>query len=91
LLLVGNKSDLEHRRSVSQEQATKFAQKYNMRYFETSAAKDTNVETAFKTILIDVYQGKPHLVYNQTNHEVIKGIRIPTDDKPIEPSSGYCC
>jgi Ras-related protein Rab-2A len=49
-LLVGNKSDLEHERVVTKQEAYEFAQKNNMEYIETSTKSGNNVENAFNNI-----------------------------------------
>jgi GTPase SAR1 family protein len=51
IMLVGNKSDLRHLRSVPTEEAKGFAEKNNLSFIETSALDSTNVETAFVNIL----------------------------------------
>ena len=48
-ILVGNKYDLPDK-IINKEKAEKLAQKYNMKYFETSAKDGTNVEVIFKEI-----------------------------------------
>ncbi|KAB7504954.1 Ras-related protein Rab-11B [Armadillidium nasatum] len=54
IMLVGNKSDLRHLRSVPMEEAKAFAEKNGLSFIETSALDSTNVETAFHNILTDV-------------------------------------
>ncbi|ROT68514.1 zinc transporter ZIP1, partial [Penaeus vannamei] len=51
IMLVGNKSDLRHLRSVPTEEAKAFAEKEGLSFIETSALDSTNVETAFHNIL----------------------------------------
>ncbi|CAG9311123.1 unnamed protein product [Blepharisma stoltei] len=52
ILLIGNKTDLESDRKVSQTKAIQFAQKFNnMMYIETSANTAENVNKAFETLL----------------------------------------
>ncbi|KAA0202053.1 hypothetical protein HAZT_HAZT003581 [Hyalella azteca] len=51
IMLVGNKSDLRHLRSVPTEEAKGFAEKEGLSFIETSALDSTNVETAFHNIL----------------------------------------
>jgi Ras-related protein Rab-1A len=46
-LLVGNKSDLASKRTVSFEQGSEFAQSLGIEFVETSAKNSTNVEKAF--------------------------------------------
>jgi len=56
VMLVGNKSDLRHMRTVTSEQATEFAQKHKLSFIETSALDQTNVEQAFTDILKQIYE-----------------------------------
>jgi Ras-related protein Rab-11A len=58
LMLIGNKSDLHHKRQVSTEEGKIFADKHGLGFIETSALESTNVELAFQTILNDIYQKK---------------------------------
>ncbi|XP_078482908.1 ras-related protein O-RAL isoform X1 [Ciona intestinalis] len=50
-LLVGNKSDLETNRQVSQADAQQFADKMGVQYVETSAKTRNNVDKAFFDLL----------------------------------------
>jgi len=56
IMLVGNKSDLRHLRSVTSDEAKLFAERNSIAFIETSALDSTNVETAFCTILTDIYK-----------------------------------
>ena len=47
ILLIGNKSDLEHRRTVSTEEGQAFADANGLLFLETSAKTAYNVEQAF--------------------------------------------
>ncbi len=47
-VLVGNKSDLESDREVKKEEAESWAQAHGMKYFETSALKNTNIKEVFE-------------------------------------------
>lgn len=47
IYLVGNKLDLESNRAISEEEAKKFADENNIKYFETSAATGQNVTQLF--------------------------------------------
>ncbi|XP_074593316.1 ras-related protein O-RAL-like [Brevipalpus obovatus] len=57
-LLVGNKADLDERRVVSQEEAQKLADSWNVPYIETSAKTRMNVDTIFNHLLKDIYTKK---------------------------------
>ena len=56
IMLVGNKSDLRHRRTVPTEEAVTFAQTNNLAFIETSALDATGVEEAFRQILTEIYR-----------------------------------
>lgn len=45
IMLIGNKSDLEHRRAVSTKEGELFAQENGLVFLETSAKSAANVET----------------------------------------------
>jgi hypothetical protein len=45
IMLIGNKSDLEHRRAVSTKEGEMFAQENGLVFLETSAKSAANVET----------------------------------------------
>ncbi|CAG9328867.1 unnamed protein product [Blepharisma stoltei] len=47
ITLVGNKTDLESRRTVSFEEGQRFARENNLMFLETSAKTANNVESAF--------------------------------------------
>ena len=57
-ILVGNKLDILER-EIDKERAEKFSEKYNMKYFETSAKDGTNVELIFKEIAKLILSNKP--------------------------------
>jgi Ras-related protein Rab-2A len=43
-MLIGNKSDLEHKRAVSHEEGEQFARENGLIFIETSAKTAANVE-----------------------------------------------
>ena len=47
IMLIGNKSDLDHMRAVSYEEGQDFAREHGMVFLETSARTAQNVEDAF--------------------------------------------
>uniref|UniRef100_A0A7N0ZUZ9 Uncharacterized protein n=1 Tax=Kalanchoe fedtschenkoi TaxID=63787 RepID=A0A7N0ZUZ9_KALFE len=55
IILIGNKCDLESQRAVPTEDAKEFAQKEGLFFLETSALEATNVETAFTTVLTEIF------------------------------------
>lgn len=55
IMLVGNKCDLQHLKAVYTEDGSSFAEKNGLSFIETSALDATNVESAFRTILSEIY------------------------------------
>ena len=49
-ILIGNKCDLEDKRVITYNQGKEFADTYRLKFIETSAKKNLNVNKAFQTI-----------------------------------------
>ncbi|CAL9099027.1 unnamed protein product [Musa textilis] len=56
VMLIGNKTDLEHLRAVDTEEAQSFAEREGLSFIETSALEATNVEKAFRVILAEIHR-----------------------------------
>jgi len=56
IMLVGNKKDLRHMRQVQTDEAKEFCKQNKLFFIETSALADSNVTTAFETILKEIYR-----------------------------------
>lgn len=54
VVLVGNKCDLEDKRSVSTMEAAALARTWNIPFFETSAKNRYNIEAAFNAAVVEV-------------------------------------
>jgi small GTP-binding protein len=54
VMMVGNKSDLRHLRSIHTEEAKGFAEENGLMFIETSALDATNVDIAFTNLLTEV-------------------------------------
>ncbi|SPO28034.1 probable SEC4-like Rab/GTPase [Ustilago trichophora] len=90
-ILIGNKSDWEEKRAVTNEQAQELAQELGIPYIETSAKSNSNVEEAFfnlarevKTRLIDtaaVTQASPAAASGNVN----------VNSAPKTGAGGGCC
>ncbi|GFY92259.1 RAB GTPase homolog A4D [Actinidia rufa] len=100
IMLVGNKSDLGTLRAVPTDDAKEFAQRENLFFMETSALEATNVETAFLTILTEIYRiiSKKALIANEEsesggNSALLKGTKIvvPGQEPPSSGSKFSCC
>ncbi|PNT35379.1 hypothetical protein POPTR_005G073000v4 [Populus trichocarpa] len=98
IILIGNKSDLEDQRAVPTEDVNEFAQKEGLFFLETSALQATNVESAFMTLLTEIFNivNKKNLIAgeNQSNGNPAslsgKKIIIPGPAQEI-PSKSKCC
>lgn len=52
IMLIGNKSDLEHRRAVTTQEGEQFAKDNGLVFMETSAKTAHNVEEVWRLFLI---------------------------------------
>ncbi|XP_074587162.1 ras-related protein RGP1-like [Curcuma longa] len=100
IMLIGNKSDLGSLRAVPTEDAKEFAQRENLFFMETSALEATNVESAFQTVLTEIYRivSKKSLAANGEsgsagNSNQLKGTQIvvPGQEPPPSEGNGKCC
>lgn len=99
IILIGNKTDLENQRAVPTEDAKEFAEKEGLFFMETSALQATNVESAFVTVLTEIFNivNRKNLVAGeeQTNGNPAslagKKILIPGPAQVIPEKSKMCC
>jgi len=85
ITIVGNKTDLEHLRTVSSAEAEAYAEEHNCLYIETSARDGTNVNRAFDMLLEKIFRWKLP--------EFTASVRYPEKrENPVEPKqTSYCC
>ena len=55
-ILVGNKCDLNNERKISKEQGEKKAQTYQIKFFETSAKNNINVNECFMSLIENIFE-----------------------------------
>ncbi|XP_021740908.1 ras-related protein RABA4d-like [Chenopodium quinoa] len=102
IMLIGNKCDLASLRAVPVEDAKEFAERENLFFMETSALDSTNVETAFLTVLTEIYRtvSKKTLTVNgdhdaSSNAALLKGTQIivpgPEINNQGKGRGGGCC
>ncbi|XP_074557124.1 ras-related protein Rab11D-like [Curcuma longa] len=97
IMLVGNKTDLKDQRAVTTEHALEFAQKENLFFLETSALEATNVETAFQTVLAEIFNivNKKNLTsepQNSNGTSTLPGKKIIMPGPAQEiPKNKACC
>ena len=56
IMLVGNKSDLSHKRQVETETALEYATKNKLAFIETSAMESVGVDDGFTRIVAEIYK-----------------------------------
>ena len=64
-ILVGNKNDLEKDRKVIFEKGKEFANLHGMKFFETSAKENINVEEVFKEMTKDIINSLKKIMKNK--------------------------
>jgi len=84
-ILIGNKCDLENMRQVSRQQGEQLAREYGMKFLETSARDNTNVQEAFITLATDVVDR----LIRDGNPE--PSAPIPVQVNTDRSSKGGCC
>uniref|UniRef100_A0A0D3FWW4 Uncharacterized protein n=2 Tax=Oryza TaxID=4527 RepID=A0A0D3FWW4_9ORYZ len=67
IMLVGNKSDLSHRRAVSYEEGEQFAKEHGLIFMEASAKTAQNVEEAFVKTAGAIYKKIQDGVFDLSN------------------------
>jgi small GTP-binding protein len=92
VMLVGNKSDLKHLRTVHTEEAMQFAKENNLAFIETSANEGSNVETAFHNILTEIYHqlSRKAMAADDTHTALPQGQKIPIGGGSKKKEAGCC-
>ncbi|KXZ54215.1 RABB1 protein [Gonium pectorale] len=100
IMLIGNKSDLTHRRAVTTEEGEQFAREHGLIFLETSARTAYNVEEAFINTAKEIYKKIQDGIFDVSNESY--GIKVgygagnagPQTVKPGEGTaakSSSCC
>ena len=94
-ILVGNKCDLETSRQVRKEEGNEIANKYGIKYIETSAKETTNIEDLF------ISTAKNLLSKQVSNSGVVKGaqsgktgidlMNTNNNQNNSQNGGGFCC
>ncbi|KAF9110402.1 hypothetical protein BGX27_006386 [Mortierella sp. AM989] len=94
VMLVGNKSDLRHLRSIHTEEAKSFAEENGLMFIETSALDSTNVDMAFTRLLTEIYKVVTNHMPKEGGKDELKtgGASISITPTPQDkPAGGVCC
>ena len=68
LVLIGNKCDLPLLRKVQQKDAQKKADRYKIKFYETSALDSYNINQAFEDLIKDIYIKTKNNFYKDDNN-----------------------
>ena len=97
VMLVGNKSDLRHKRAVETEDALRFATEQELAFIETSAMDGTGVEEGFRRILLEIFKLRKsrRSLTNEKEGAPKAGAKITVGQPPVADDSnkqaGGCC
>ena len=88
-VLIGNKTDLEDKRVVTYNQGKEFADTYGLKYIETSAKKNLNVNEAFETLGRELMQASDEKkIVKQKQNKKISVAKV--QDLSVEKKGGCC-
>lgn len=95
-MLIGNKSDLDSKRKVSQQEAMDYAESNGLMFMETSALESINVEKAFESLIVNIFDkiSSKLTTMDDKRAEIMRGQAIelgsPTSNKARKSSSCAC-
>jgi small GTP-binding protein len=89
MILVGNKTD-KISRTVSTEEAEKFAMENNMQYYETSARKDINVHACYRRLIEQIYDNMDKKAIDG-KHGIRKGMITQSKIRVKDDRLCNCC
>ena len=92
IMLIGNKSDLEHRRAVTYAEGEQFARENGLIFLETSAKTAHNVEEAFVNTSKQIYAKIQEGVFDVSNETfgIRVGVSSPGQANEAAKKSGCC-
>jgi len=106
IMMVGNKTDLDHLRAVSTEDGKSLAEQEKILFMETSALSGANVVNAFRLVLASVMEvkrksgklvnvdkgiGQVGEKDKDKEDEFRSGLRVPIPDNPQPSDRKPCC
>jgi Ras-related protein Rab-2A len=89
IMLVGNKSDLSHRRAVSVEEGQEFARENGLLFLETSAKTSMNVDESFMETAKQIYDKVKQGTVDATNDSY--GVKVGQGAAPAPATGSSCC
>ncbi|XP_012664839.1 ras-related protein Rab-8A [Otolemur garnettii] len=88
-MILGNKCDVNDRRQVSKERGEKLALDYGIKFMETSAKANINVENAFFTLARDIKAKMDKKLEGNSPQGSNQGVKITPDQQ--KRSSFFRC
>nr|XP_014274795.1 ras-related protein Rab-10-like [Halyomorpha halys] len=86
-LLVGNKRDLEIKRTVEEKKTKRFAKSHGFMFMETSASENTNIDALFQLLIEEIYNrdiGRIHILENESTQ-----IKNESDLRNVKPEPNH--
>jgi len=90
IMLIGNKSDLEHKRAVTYEEGRLFAEEQGLVFMETSAKTASNVDDAFLQTAKKIYEKVKEGIVDMEPSTPVKKV-TPNPATTQEKKTGGCC
>ena len=95
-ILIGNKIDLEEEREVSNETIKNFANKKEMKFFETSAKEGTNIDLIFRELAELILSNKceeSEVLDVNNNNDIYNSFNLINEDEKGRDSKSKkkCC
>lgn len=91
VVLVGNKSDLEHERAVTREQGEQLAGQLGLPFFETSARSGENVSETFDKLVDLICDAMSKSLENDPTLPRVPGQDETLAEAPPPPEGGCKC
>ena len=88
-VLIGNKSDLEEKRVITINEGKEFADTYGLKFIETSAKKNRNVNEAFETLGREIMASNSDKKLSKTKQN--KTISVSSAQDLNVSKKGGCC
>ncbi|KAF9163083.1 GTP-binding protein [Actinomortierella ambigua] len=86
-ILIGNKCDMAERKLISKEQGQALADEFGIKFLETSAKSNINVEEAFFSLARDI---KKRMIDTQA-HQQQNPSPLVVDDRNANKMGSSCC
>ncbi|XP_078486124.1 ras-related protein Rab-8B [Ciona intestinalis] len=88
-MILGNKCDMNDKRTVSKERGERLAIEYGIKFMETSAKQSLNVEEAFFTLARDI-KAKMDNKMADSSHPNMTTIHVKSSDKKSGFFNRFC-